>query len=221
MNESNHTTAVKTRVQATIGGQPMHLDRTEAVFDEELTREQWVHAGQALLTSAEASPWWVGDWLLYAERRWATADDGSVVTSQRAAIRDTVARMTSLDIDTLKHHRMVAKLIPVQRRRPNVSWTHHRKVAHLEVDVADRLLERAEVEQWNAREMVEAVRSVRALDVDEVGPDEERLKPLRATILLTGTEADHDTIDELVRATAADLEKRLARKKVTATVEVT
>ena len=38
-----------------------------------------------------------------------------------------------------------------------MSWTHHRKVAHLEVDVADRLLERAEVEQWNAREMVEAV----------------------------------------------------------------
>lgn len=194
------------------------LGDTSLALTDDLTFDQWAELGRPILRSSASSMWWVGDWLLYAEARWATDETGHEISSERARIRRAVADVASVDVDSLRQARWVAKAIPAGRRRAAVPWNHHQAVAALEPEIADGLLEQAETERWSYRAMRAAVKTVNVLDVDEA--PEPEAKPLRHAIRLTFDEADAATVDELMRSHAAQLEKQLALRKVTAIVEV-
>ena len=106
------------------------------------------------------------------------------------------------------------------RRRAGVSWSHHQQVAALDPQVADGLLEQAEREGWSKRDLAAAVKTVNVLDVDEAPDDPAPVKPLRLAMRVTADEANRADVEELLAAHVAQLSKQLARRKVTATVEV-
>ncbi len=190
---------------------------TSLALAADLTWDEWRTAGAPLLRGAASSMWWIGDWLLYAEQHWATDPDGTVLTLERARIRSTVTEMSSLDLQTLKNYRHVAKRIPPARRRPKVPWAHHREVAALPPDVADGLLAAVELEGWSTRDLTAAIKRAVTPDVKEVDPGE---KPLRMSVRVVGAPKDEVTLAELVSDAARRLEADLGVRGVRATVEV-
>lgn len=184
----------------------------------DVTFDQWVDVGRPILNAAAMSPWYIGDWLLYAEQRWATNETGDEITSERARIRRAVASVANVDLESLRSYRWVAGNIEPARRRAGVSWSHHQQVAALAPEIADPLLAQAETEGWSMRELRQAVKQVETLDVDEA--DEQPVKPLRIAMRIVADEADRAEVEKLLAAHVAQLSKQLARRKVAATVEV-
>lgn len=198
---------------------PAQGDTVSLTIAPDVTFDQWVDVGRPILNAATYSPWYIGDWLLYAEQRWATNETGDEITAERARIRRAVADVANVDLESLRAYRWVAGNIAPTRRRAGVSWSHHQQVAALAPEVADPLLEQAETEGWSMRELRQAVKQVETLDVDEAA-ENEAPKPLRIAMRVIAEEADRAAVEELVAAHVAQLSKQLARRKVTATVEV-
>lgn len=198
---------------------PAQGDTVSLTIAPDVTFDQWVDVGRPILNAAAYSPWYIGDWLLYAEQRWATNETGDEITAERARIRRAVADVANVDLESLRAYRWVAGNIAPARRRAGVSWSHHQQVAALPAEVADGLLAQAEEEGWSKRELAAAVKTVHVLDVDEA-PEDTTPKPLRIAMRVIAEEADRAAVEELVAAHVAQLSKQLARRKVTATVEV-
>ena len=199
---------------------PAQGDTVSLTIAPDVTFDQWVDVGRPILNAAAMSPWYIGDWLLYAEQRWATNETGDEITAERARIRRAVASVANVDLESLRSYRWVAGNIEPGRRRAGVSWSHHQQVAALDPVVADGLLEQAEREGWSKRDLAAAVKTVNVLDVDEAPDDPAPVKPLRLAMRVTADEANRADVEELLAAHVAQLSKQLARRKVTATVEV-
>ena len=90
----------------------------------------WIVEGRRIGAMGRASPWWVGDWLVYGEARW-----GERYTE--------AARITGYDKKTLRNLRYVASRFDLSLRRDNPTWTHHMLLAALEPDEQKYWLDRA------------------------------------------------------------------------------
>jgi len=87
---------------------------------------------QFCLFAQRASPWWVGDLVLSIEERfgddfWQDVPDG-------------------FSIDAITRWCAVARKVPRQNRRSELSWTHHAIVANLDQAIQRQLLAHAVVE---------------------------------------------------------------------------
>lgn len=194
------------------------LDETSLALADNLTFDQWADVGDGIIAVTASARWWVGDWLLYAEQHYATNPDGELDSEKMAEIRRVGARKANVDLDSIRQQRRVARVFPPERRRAAVPWSLHLEVAALEADVADDLLAQAEAEGWSRRDMAAAVKRRAALDVDEA-PDPP-VKPLRVGWRIVVDEAHRAEVEQLVEEHRAQILKQLARRKVTATVEV-
>ena len=98
----------------------------------------------------------------------------------------------------------VAAAIPRSRRRPGLSWSHHRAVARRSITPAEReeLLDQAERESWGAREIEAAVRARRddqklhvkdLKDCDELA--ESAARDLREQLVACGYPGRHLGVD--------------------------
>ena len=98
------------------------------------TYEAWLEAGQQLATSESANRWALGDWARTRDPRWGDL----------AAAADTIG----VSRTTLYHRVTVAHRFPPDRRRADLSYSHHAEVVALPAEVADRLLAAAAGEGW-------------------------------------------------------------------------
>ena len=98
------------------------------------TYEAWLEAGQQLATSESANRWALGDWARVRDPRWGDL----------AAAADAIG----VSRTTLYHRVTVARRFPPDRRRADLSYSHHAEVVALPAEVADRLLADAAVEGW-------------------------------------------------------------------------
>ena len=98
-----------------------------------MTFEAWADAGQRLQFMARSINWLIGDWIAYGEHhfgeKYAQAID-----------------ITGLEHQTLMNIVSVAKLVPPERRREALSWSHHQAIANVKADEQDEWLDRAEQE---------------------------------------------------------------------------
>lgn len=108
---------------------------------------EWTAFGLWVETVHKGNQWWVGDWLSIGEgllgEKYAQAIDA-----------------TRWDVDTLMQYQRIAGAVPVRNRRDDLSWSHHREVAHLPADQQREWLARAVAEGWSCerlrREMKQA-----------------------------------------------------------------
>lgn len=106
----------------------------------DLSIDVWCGIGAQLSALAEASSWWIGDWLVYGERNFPRR--------YRRAMRET-----SLDYQTLRNYAWVARKFDLKRRRSGVSFQHHVEVAALSEDEQDHWLDFAERLGWSRNEL--------------------------------------------------------------------
>lgn len=110
-----------------------------------LTFDEWLTAGRALLQIEASINWWVGDWLNYGERRYGESYSQAM-------------EATGWKYQRLANARWICSKIPADLRHDDLSWTHHRHVAHMEKDEIAYWLDRAHEKEWDSRTLLGATK---------------------------------------------------------------
>ena len=109
------------------------LTSTGIVFDGEMSFDEWEGIGQFIERSEGAILWWAGDWLNYGEGRPQWGDK-----------YEQAIGMFNRSYDHLRDWKRTSVGVQFGDRSPNLSWTHHRVVAHLPRDEQREWLTKAE-----------------------------------------------------------------------------
>lgn len=120
-----------------------------ATVDPTVTYDEWVEILGAVTLSARGANWWLGDMLVYGEEQWGTE-------KADAAMEPKVA--LALGEGTIRSCVWVSRAITPNRRRPDLSWSHHRVIAHFPPDQQMGWLGKTAREGWTCQELREAVR---------------------------------------------------------------
>ena len=90
---------------------------------------------------------------VYKKIRWVAGD--LIVKGEEIFGHEVYQLVEALDIsaDSRAQYARVASAIPFERRRGELTWSHHRAVAALEEDEQDKWLELAVENGWNRGEM--------------------------------------------------------------------
>jgi N6-adenosine-specific RNA methylase IME4 len=121
-------------------GLPGKVSRVGLVLPERMSRGQWFAVGETLKGIEKSIMWWIGDWLNYGERRYGEAYKQALDATDRS-------------YQSLRDAKWVAGQFELSRRRDNLSWSHHREVAPLEVGAQERLLDAAEKNGWTRKKL--------------------------------------------------------------------
>jgi hypothetical protein len=100
----------------------------------------WALEGRRIGLMCRASPWWIGDWLLYGTATWG----------ERYA---AAARITGYDPKSLRNMRYVASRVDLSLRRDDLTWSHHALLASLDADRQRKWLERARRERLSVEDL--------------------------------------------------------------------
>lgn len=117
--------------------------RTSLPLEDGLGFNEWREIGEKLTRMADASKWWVGDWLAYGERY----------------RRDYTTAMQQLDrtFHALRNYAYVASKVDSALRSADLSWSHHRLVAPLEPDQQRYWLDESLRHGWSVLELDQAI----------------------------------------------------------------
>ena len=124
--------------------------RTGLAFDPLLAFEAWSAIGVRIARHANATTWWLGDWLNYGRTKYGRRYKDAIVA-------------TGLDYQTLRNYAMVARRFDVSRRRDGLSFQHHAEVCALSDIDQDRWLDTACMHRWPRNELRRQLRAQRML----------------------------------------------------------
>jgi hypothetical protein len=108
---------------------------TSLDLGEAVPVDEWIRIGRQISRLSCASCWWLGDWLLYGQRRYRDR--------YRSAMEQS-----GLDYQTLRNYAWVADAVAVSRRRQTLSFGHHADLAALYEADQEIWLARAERHNW-------------------------------------------------------------------------
>lgn len=123
--------------------------RTGLALPAALPLGSWVDIGRQIAVIADASAWWLGDWLLYGRQCYPDR-------YQRAIDQ------TGLSYQTLRNYAWIARRFPASRRRDALSMQHHAVVAAMSDEEQEAWLEHAEREGWSVSRLKNALRAERS-----------------------------------------------------------
>lgn len=165
---------------------------TALVIPEDLSYDAWAEMGQPLVRIAQASMWWIGDWLLFGERKYGEKYSQAI-------------EATGYALSTLKNAQWVADRFPPDQRREDVTFSQHKTIAGLDPKPRAELLARAAEEHMTEGELAGRVKAIKAA---EKSPSE--------TKAAQGVEvippAEPKTVGEAVERAIAVLEQAYARE---------
>jgi hypothetical protein len=154
--------------------------RTGLRLPERMGVESWCRIGNQISLIANASAWWLGDWLIYGQDRFP------------GRYKHAMAG-TSLDYQTLRNYAWVARRFAQPRRRTDLSFQHHAAVAALTDAEQELWLSRAQTFKWSLLTFRRELRAARLLGADGADAD-------LTTLILSVSAERHDSW-----AAAADL----------------
>lgn len=127
-------------------GHGVLLRKSGLVICRRLSATSWEIIGRQLITAADSSSWWIGDWLAYGET--------TFMDRYREAIRDTC-----LKYQTLRNYVWVARRFELPRRRDSLSFGHHAELAALEQPEQEYWLRKAVEFGWSRNELRRCLRA--------------------------------------------------------------
>ena len=120
------------------------FDATSMTAEGKPPLEDWAGPLQFALWCQRASPWWIGDLL-----NWGDAHFGESFSQVCEG---------SVSGDQLQRYESVARRVPPQNRRPDLSWSAHAAVARLSNQDQREMLRRATKLGWNSEQLRVQVR---------------------------------------------------------------
>lgn len=124
----------------------------------ELEFDEWCKAMNTIITIGNSVNWWVGDAILYGERRFGEMYAQAI-------------EVTGWDYQRLANCKWVCSKVPPSVRNEKLKWTYHTYVAHLHPDQQEHWLSLAEIHQWTSRELKQAIK-----DAEQPNPTLESFK---------------------------------------------
>ncbi|WP_051223049.1 LmbU family transcriptional regulator [Conexibacter woesei] len=124
---------------------PIRPTNTGMRFDPLLPFESWSAIGAKIGAHANASAWWLGDWIAF----------GRVKYGRR--YKEALS-VTGLDYQTLRNYAAVARRFEPSRRRADLSFQHHAELSALPDELQDRWLAAAVAGGWSKAELRRRVR---------------------------------------------------------------
>jgi hypothetical protein len=126
-------------------------------FNKDVPYASWSALGEKLAARNNSGCWWLGDWLVFGERKFLR-------------YRDAIDA-TGLDYQTLRNYAAVARRFPLSRRRDTLSLQHHGAVAALDEEAQDRWLDLAAANGWSLHALRDHLRETQSVP----DPDSRRL----------------------------------------------
>ena len=126
-------------------------------FSARMPFEIWSALGPRIAVRANASRWWLGDWLVFGERYYGTR------------YREAIAA-TGLDYQTLRNYAVVARRFELSRRRDNLSFQHHAEVCSLPDPEQEHWLDLATRRHWSKQELRLRIRRMKRIEQDRNEP---------------------------------------------------
>lgn len=117
---------------------------TSLLLPTGLPRETWEQVGESLRRIEHSVMFWIADWAAYGERSYGE-----------------LAAQTGVSPDTVLEAVRVGNRFPPERRRPDLSFSHHQAVAAMEPDAADALLAEAAERDMSVHHLREKVRQAK------------------------------------------------------------
>ena len=155
--------------------QPGVLSVTGLAFDQSLTEEQYEQLGTILGEMYKTSQWAIGDYIIAGVRLFG--DDAY-----------QLAESLGIGPDSRAQYMWVAESVEPERRRPELSWSHHRSVAAMEPAEQSRWLAQAVENRWTRGELDARMRPESAWRPS--------LATLTAAARAVYDQADHDVVIE-------------------------
>lgn len=149
-----------------IEGHPVELTASHLVLPPNLTWDEWVGVGRPIMTAAAGSRWWLGDWLIYAERHLAKVDTPDYDPKVKGAILQTVTEELGIALSTITDAKRVSRRFPPPLRNGGASWSHHRVVVGVDDELAQGLLTSVAEYDWSVEQLKAEVRRLQAIPVD-------------------------------------------------------
>jgi len=119
-------------------GLPDHVAGTPSALRlrGDITFDEWLAMGRRLSRITNASPWWLGDWLVYGQHAYGDRYASAI-------------EVTGLNYQTLRNYAWVARRFIMSRRRDTLSFQHHAEVAALQEPDQELWLQRAVTFGWS------------------------------------------------------------------------
>jgi hypothetical protein len=114
-----------------------------------LTITEWITQGRRLGAIGRSVAWWIGDWVNFGNQKFGEK-------------YSRAARITGYDVQSLMNMAYVASRFSGERRREQLSWSHHAELAGLEPGDQDAWLDRAELKRISVHGLREELRTWRA-----------------------------------------------------------
>jgi len=101
------------------------------IFEGDVSFDQWADLGTQAGRLVRTSLFLIGDWLAYGETRW---NGGVRFESLKTETRDRYViamQATGLELQTLQKAAIVARNIPLDQRRADLTFEHHKAVTQI------------------------------------------------------------------------------------------
>lgn len=108
--------------------------------------DDWAGPFQFALWCQRASPWWIGDML--------NAGDAQFGEMFSQVCEGHVSA------EMLQRYESVARRVPAENRRDDLSWSSHAAVARLPYDEQRKMLAKADANGWNSTQIQKEVRTL-------------------------------------------------------------
>ena len=130
------------------------IDRQSLKLDDDLTQDEWIEIGRSLATMERGIQWVVGDWINHG------------IANYHEGTRLSADILAHHGPDALDLYADMAAVFEPDRRRPDLSFSHHVKVKTLMRALQDRVLDQAAEMELTVRE-VEQLRNEIRTDSDD------------------------------------------------------
>lgn len=152
----------------------VRVGRLGLTIERDLSIEEMGTVFSCLQHIAGCSNWLWGDALAFAGNKW-----GNRYTQSKY---EQAFACTALAIPTLKATKFTAERIPMDRRRPELTFTHHCEIAFAYSDSAeqDRWLDRAIEENWSVPQLRKAIRTDKQEIHEEPNPEPGKYRHIAA-----------------------------------------
>lgn len=160
-----------------------YLTPTGIKLPEGTTIDEWRNVGRFIQYVRGASDWWLGDWWDYGEKKFGKTISRNVILE------------IGIDVGQADVNRRISRIFEDNRRRPELSFAHHKAVEGRDPWDQDRLLAQASQEQISEGKL-------RSLVADSTRGDIERRskeaieRPSRRNDILTVEERLHKVIGQ-------------------------
>lgn len=125
---------------ATLAALPPFIQATPTglILAKDLTFEEWNAIGSNFGTALQTAAWCIGDWMVYGERKWSkqllldgAEFDPKTPNRIPSHVFDLAVSATGLDRQTISKYAEVCRKIPMDERKVQLSFGHHRILAPL------------------------------------------------------------------------------------------